>query len=274
MRFALKHIGDILGDIYNLTGCRVGLFDENFNEISAYPSRLCDFCRYIRTVEEVNSACKNCDYSAFNYCKQNKTYIKYNCHLGMCEIIVPILKADRAIAYIMLGQMVVDDKDLLANVMLKLQNYPLDAQKLVESFARVKQTDVQTVSSIVNMLLLYSYHLQQLGGVEKDTLEAQLDEYIAENISGNLEIEELCSKFNLRKTNLHQKTKQIYGTSIAKYIRKVRIERAKELMLNTNLSLAEIAESVGIGDYNYFIKVFKAEVKATPKEFKKNNFTS
>ena len=52
---------------------------------------------------------------------------------------------------------------------------------------------------------------------------------------------------------------------IAEYIRKLRIDQAKQLLAErTELSLAEIAYACGFSDYNYFITVFKKLVGVPP----------
>ena len=51
--------------------------------------------------------------------------------------------------------------------------------------------------------------------------------------------------------------------------RELRVTKAKELLLSTDMAVSNVAAAVGFGDYNYFIKVFKKEVGTTPAKFKK-----
>ena len=58
---------------------------------------------------------------------------------------------------------------------------------------------------------------------------------------------------------------------IAEYIRKLRIDRARQLLAEqTDLSLAEIAYKCGFSDYNYFITVFKKMVGAPPIAYRQH----
>lgn len=55
------------------------------------------------------------------------------------------------------------------------------------------------------------------------------------------------------------------------HIRQLRIQKAKQYLSDTDLHIYEIAELVGIPDYNYFTKIFKKEANCTPKEFRENS---
>ena len=55
-----------------------------------------------------------------------------------------------------------------------------------------------------------------------------------------------------------------------KYLTAVRIEKAKFLLLETDSPVKDIANQVGIFDYNYFTKVFKAYMGTTPSHYRKN----
>lgn len=65
--------------------------------------------------------------------------------------------------------------------------------------------------------------------------------------------------------------KQTYGVGITTYINQKRIELAKELILNSDLSIKEIAEIVGFSSDMNFIRVFKRCENSTPGSFRKKN---
>ena len=63
----------------------------------------------------------------------------------------------------------------------------------------------------------------------------------------------------------------MFGVGIMKHVKNLRIQTAKELLSSTNFPISDIAYEVGFSDYSYFTKVFKEEVRCTPREFRKNN---
>ena len=77
----------------------------------------------------------------------------------------------------------------------------------------------------------------------------------------------IAEKFEIGKTQLYEIAKKNYGIGIAEHIRFLRIEKAKRLLEDNNLPLAEIASLCGFKDYNYFITVFKRVVGISPKKY-------
>ena len=54
------------------------------------------------------------------------------------------------------------------------------------------------------------------------------------------------------------------------YLTNVRMEKAKKLLLTTALSIAEVAEQSGYGDYRVFTKVFKKSEGVTPSQYRRD----
>ena len=61
--------------------------------------------------------------------------------------------------------------------------------------------------------------------------------------------------------------KSAIGKTPLMYITEIRISKAKELLLNTNLTMGEIAELTGFSSQNYFIRVFKKHTGISPKRY-------
>ena len=69
---------------------------------------------------------------------------------------------------------------------------------------------------------------------------------------------------------LSRQIKAKLGLSFSEYITSKRIQRAKELLANENLSIDAISEMVGYNDYFYFVKVFKKVVGLSPSKYRKS----
>ena len=62
------------------------------------------------------------------------------------------------------------------------------------------------------------------------------------------------------KTTVYQMFHNYVHMSVSKYINFVRLEKAKDLLKETDLTVREVSDKVGFNDYNYFCRVFKKEV--------------
>lgn len=275
--FNIGDLKDLLIDYYTLTKMRVAIFDEDFHEIASYPSRLSSYCHLIRSDETIHDKCNACDYNAFLKCKESKKLYIYRCHAGLTEAIVPILADHLIIGYIMLGQVLnTEDKTTLwTSITDSLADYHVNMDDLEKAFKNKKNVSRHTIKSSAHMMeicasYLYSSHKLVL---KKDSLPHKIDNFIGENLSNELSVPLICETFNLGKTKLYEIANQSYGMGIAKHITQIRLQRAKEYLVDTNKAIYEVADLVGITDYNYFTKVFKKEIGVTPKEFRLNSTT-
>ncbi|WP_041741769.1 helix-turn-helix domain-containing protein [Caldicellulosiruptor kronotskyensis] len=62
--------------------------------------------------------------------------------------------------------------------------------------------------------------------------------------------------------------KEETGKSFVDFLNELRINKAKELLLSTNLKSYEVAEKVGFSDYKYFSMIFKKYTGLSPRKFK------
>lgn len=89
--------------------------------------------------------------------------------------------------------------------------------------------------------------------------------------SQGITLEELAERLCVTDEYLSTLIKKETGMSFTETVRKMRIERIKELLLHSGLKLNQIAEMVGYADPKYMSKVFKEEVGMLPAEFRKQN---
>lgn len=92
--------------------------------------------------------------------------------------------------------------------------------------------------------------------------------YIHGHYKQSLSLEEVAAHIELTPTYFTKIFKEQTKLTFIDYVTTYRIERAKELLNNTNLSLKEIAYEVGYKNPNYFSRVFKKIAKCSPKKYR------
>lgn len=95
----------------------------------------------------------------------------------------------------------------------------------------------------------------------RELVEANFNNY-------EFSVEQLCKLVFMSHSQLHRKLEALTGCSPNKFIRIVRLNRAKELLANPALSIASIALDCGYNDPGYFARVFKQEFGVTPQEWR------
>lgn len=78
---------------------------------------------------------------------------------------------------------------------------------------------------------------------------------------------QLAKEVGMSRSQLHRKLTALAGYSASAFINGIRLQRAKELLIQTSLTVSEIAYQIGL-DPNYFTRLFREEVGATPSEFR------
>ena len=95
-------------------------------------------------------------------------------------------------------------------------------------------------------------------------------------IGNNLSKEDLCvqdiaNELGLSRSKLYRKIKALTGNSANEIIRKTRLEKGKELLAKTDMTIGEICFKVGFASPSYFTKRFKEYTGIIPKDYRLNN---
>ena len=99
-------------------------------------------------------------------------------------------------------------------------------------------------------------------------LKEKILEYIEKNYHKKLQMQDVCSEFFISIRTLYNIFMSNYGLTFSEYLTKFRIEKAKELLITTNLSFFEISNKIGFKDQYYFNKVFKKLIGIPPSKFR------
>lgn len=92
--------------------------------------------------------------------------------------------------------------------------------------------------------------------------------YINENYTKEITLEDLSKQCDISESSCLRLFNEFTKKTPIQYIKQLRIEKANELLKSTDLSITEIALSVGFNDVSYFIKSYKEIFGKTPKEGK------
>ena len=91
-----------------------------------------------------------------------------------------------------------------------------------------------------------------------------------QNIKNDISIDALARECCLSTGHFSHLFKDIVGMPPHSYIIFLRMEKAKDLLINSPLSIREVGEAVGCPDQNYFSRIFKKHIGLSPSDFRKN----
>jgi AraC-like DNA-binding protein len=95
----------------------------------------------------------------------------------------------------------------------------------------------------------------------RSTLELHLD-------NAALDTNMICQLMGMSRNTLYRKIMALTGMSVIPYLRALRLQKAEELLLNSALSVTEVAYAVGFDNPRYFSRVFSEEKGVSPSSFR------
>lgn len=265
----------LIRSLRTLTGIRANIYDVDGNDVCLSGDHA-PFCHLINADGEGHRRCKECDARAVRQCGADERFHAYRCHAGVFETILPICVGGSPVAYLSFGQLLDDSpiEEQWARTEQTLGWYTGDIRQLKEAYLQFRRYSAEEIAAYTDILEAFSAFIEikemiqtaELTDLQK--LELYLDEHYTEKLS----LEKIASELGIGRTKLCLLAKDLSGGQTLSYlIAQRRVEAAKKLLLQGNSPISEIAERVGISDYNYFTKVFRAAVGVTPSAFRKNS---
>ncbi|WP_409344978.1 helix-turn-helix domain-containing protein [Paenibacillus sp. MBLB4367] len=158
-----------------------------------------------------------------------------------------------------------------------------NTEKLLADYAAFKQPhflDEQWSMVIRNhylhhIWLLYCEEAEALPTVEasptSDPLVQMATKLIQAQAFERFSLTSIASSLGISRVQLCQKFQDEFGTTPIKYLTALRIEKAKKLLVETNLTLDQISECCGYQNGFYLSRVFKRSCSVTPKQYRKEH---
>ena len=137
---------------------------------------------------------------------------------------------------------------------------------------RVPESDILVKTYIIQMLVRINSALREYNDltINHDKRTIQIKEYIENNLSHPLSLDELSEHFFMNKYHMCHMFKNDTGLSVLEYINTRRISRAQNLF-NQGHSLTALCFECGFNDYSSFYKTVKKLTGIPPLKFFKNN---
>lgn len=133
-------------------------------------------------------------------------------------------------------------------------------------------TQLRTQQHMMEIILLILESYKRDAPSAAPTLN-WITSYFSSHLNDPLSIEDMAQRANLSVSRFSYLFKTRYGTSPHQYLLNMRINHAKELLTNTELSHESIADYCGFADLHHFSKIFKQRTGTTPGEHRRTTKT-
>ncbi|GLX70271.1 response regulator transcription factor [Paenibacillus glycanilyticus] len=147
---------------------------------------------------------------------------------------------------------------------------PLDKTKLVEAvelaFRKEEEMNrIERMERLVDTKLLETSEQESQYSAQVKEAILYLDEHLQEPIT----MRDIADHLHMNASYFSVLFKEQAGMTFSDYLTRRRVQRAKELLTNTRLSINEIAEKAGYQTAKYFVKVFRSHEGVSPGQYRK-----
>jgi AraC-like DNA-binding protein len=231
-------------------------------------------------VSQKSHACAACLQAWEQLCEKAAHEPKtITCQAGLLDTAVPVRLGDRLIGYLQTGQLL-DQKPTArqfdrAAKLVAGWGVEVDREVLRKAYYSTKVVTAKQHESIVKLLMIFAQHLAMLGNqifIQQKNAEPPIikraKEFIYEHHTEELSLARAAKAVNMSTFYFCKMFKKVTDINFTDYLSRVRIEKAKNLLLNPNLRVSEIAFEVGFQSLTHFNRVFKKLLGQSPTEYR------
>ena len=186
------------------------------------------------------------------------------CPAGLCETAVPVRLGDRVIGFLMTGQ-VFRKKPSQSQferiaAMVSARGIHVEKERLKEAYFGTRVMS-QHLSMLSNQVVVHQENAEP-------PVITKAKDYIQAHQAEELRLGQVAKAVNTSTFYFCKMFKKIAGVNFTDYLSRVRIEKSKELLLNPNLRISEIAYEVGFQSLTHFNRVFKRILGQSPTDYR------
>ena len=235
------------------------------------------FCALI---SKKSRACAACLQVQERLCQQAATEADtVVCPVGLCDTAVPVRMSDRHIGFLQIGQVFRKrpTEAQFAKVVQLCEKWGVDTSResLRKAYFSGRVVSQKEHDSTVKLLSIFAQHLAMLSNqvfIQQENSEppviTKARAYIQEHQTEEIKLGQVAKAVNMSSYYFCKMFKKVAGINFTDYVARVRIEKSKNLLLNPNLRVSEIAFEVGFQSLTHFNRVFKKILGQSPTEYR------
>ena len=132
------------------------------------------------------------------------------------------------------------------------------------------ENDIKLIKEFAQKFLMEcTQAVSSVKKAEENPIIKKVCAYVDENLSSDISLETAADFAGVSSFYLSKLFKEEKGETFINYISDKRLEKSRQLLETTELSIKEITAEVGYNDQNYFSRIFKSKYGLSPKEYRK-----
>lgn len=237
------------------------------------------FCSLVAGTPQGCEACRDLQANAQRSIAIKRAPHQVGCFAGLTDVAVPVLIGDRHVATLLSGQVfrrepTERDFQLVAKMLGKAD----DAEWLREARPAYFATPVVTADrfqAIIQLLGMFAQFIadfasrQAVATAESEPAAvASAKAFVQDHVDEPITLEQIVQHVGVSRFYFCKLFKKSTGLTLTEYISRVRLERAKSLLVDRSLRVSEVAYASGFGSIPQFNSVFKRYLGMAPSDYR------
>jgi AraC-like DNA-binding protein len=225
------------------------------------------------------AACLEAEQSAVDAARSGSATVR--CFANLCHTAVPVKLGERTIGFLQTGQVALDLPSAAGfeAILRQLTDWgvPTDLKQLEEAYYRSRVLSQDQYAGLIRLLEIFSQQLSAMANrITVQDAEAEppmirrAEAYIAGHYGDPVDLEEMARAMHVSTFYFCKMFRKATGLTFTDYLGRVRVEKAKNLLLNPHLRVSEIAYTVGFQSLTHFNRVFRKITGEAPTDFRGN----
>ncbi len=237
------------------------------------------FCCLAASTPAGCAACRETEARAQCGAARKLALQQLHCYAGLTVVAVPVLVGGRHVATVMGGQVLRREptqRDF--GMVVKMLGGGLNGDWEKKARKAYFETPVVTsdrFQAVIQLLNFFAQYLAELGsrqaiacsGAEPEAV-ASAKQFVQSHAEEPIKLEQVVHHVNVSRFYFCKLFKKATGMTLTEYVARVRVERAKALLVDPSLRVSEVVYAAGFGSIPRFNSVFKQYVGVPPTEYR------
>lgn len=204
------------------------------------------------------------------------------CFAGLSDSSVPVRVGERLVGFLETGQVLLRAPSAaqLARTTRQLLELgtQLDHEEVKAAYFQTRVLSPKHYEAVLRLLAIFGQHLSAISNqiiVQAETAEspaiARARAYIADHHGDELSLDVVARAANMSAYYFCKMFKRATGLTFTDYLARVRIEQAKQLLLNPHKRVSEAAFEVGFQSLSQFNRVFRSVAGESPSQYREKH---
>lgn len=235
------------------------------------------FCAIMARQNKTCAACLQTQHELAG--KAHESSQTVTCPFGLSESAVPVRIGEEIIGFLRTGEVLLEPPneqqfsraaELCAEMGVKA-----DAEELRDAFFQSRVVPTRQYESMVKLLRVFAQHLSMIANQvvfrtehAEPPLVARARQFISSNYSEDLSLSTVAKAVHMSTFYFCKQFKKATGLSFTNYLGRVRVEKAKEMLLDPHVRISEVAYECGFQSLTHFNRVFRKLVGESPTAYR------